>query len=81
MKENIHGSFGVRVKKDWKRNRSLYIMFIPVVLFYVLFMYKPMYGVIISFMDYAQQKEFGEVNGLALNILSDSSQARILAVC
>ena len=30
MKENIHGSFGVRVKKDWKRNRSLYIMFIPV---------------------------------------------------
>ena len=40
MKENIHGSFGVRVKKDWKRNRSLYIMFIPVVLFYVLFMYK-----------------------------------------
>ncbi len=50
MKENIHGSFGVRVKKDWKRNRSLYIMFIPVVLFYVLFMYKPMYGLIISFM-------------------------------
>ena len=56
MKENIHGSFGVRVKKDWKRNRSLYIMFIPVVLFYVLFMYKPMYGVIISFMDYAPAK-------------------------
>ena len=56
MKENIHGSFGVRVKKDWKRNRSLYIMFIPVVLFYVLFMYKPMYVVIISFMDYAPAK-------------------------
>ena len=56
MKENIHGSFGVRVKKDWKRNRSLYIMFIPVVLFYVMFMYKPMYGVIIAFMDYAPAK-------------------------
>ena len=56
MKENIHGSFGVRVKKDWKRSRSLYIIFIPVVFFYVLFMYKPMYGVIISFMDYAPAK-------------------------
>ena len=51
MKQNIHGSFGVRVKRDWKRNKSLYIMILPVVIFYLLFMYKPMYGVIIAFMD------------------------------
>ena len=56
MKEKIHGSFGVRVKKDWKRNKSLYIMILPVVIFYLLFMYKPMYGVIIAFMDYAPAK-------------------------
>ena len=56
MKQNIHGSFGVRVKRDWKRNKSLYIMILPVVIFYLLFMYKPMYGVIIAFMDYAPAK-------------------------
>ena len=40
------------IKKDWKRNRALYIMIIPVLLFYILFHYKPMYGAIIAFMDY-----------------------------
>lgn len=45
-------SFGVRVKKDWQRNRSLYILVIPVILFYLLFHYKPMYGAIIAFQEY-----------------------------
>ena len=40
------------IKKDWKRNRALHIMIIPVLLFYILFHYKPMYGAIIAFMDY-----------------------------
>lgn len=46
----------VRLKRDWRRNKGLYIMFIPVLLFYFLFMYKPMYGVIISFMNYSPAK-------------------------
>ena len=79
MKQNIHGSFGVRVKRDWKRNKSLYIMILPVVIFYLLFMYKPMYGVIIAFMH--QQKAFGGVSGLALNILNAFLQDHILVVC
>lgn len=45
-------SFGVRVKKDWQRNRSLYVLVIPVILFYLLFHYKPMYGAIIAFQEY-----------------------------
>lgn len=50
--KHVDGSFGYRLKKDWIRNRSLYIMVIPVVLFYLLFHYKPMYGAIIAFKDY-----------------------------
>ena len=50
--KHVDGSFGHRLKKDWIRNRSLYIMVIPVVLFYLLFHYKPMYGAIIAFKDY-----------------------------
>lgn len=45
-------SFSIRVKKDWKRNRSLYLMVLPVILLYILFHYKPMYGAIIAFQDY-----------------------------
>ena len=42
-----------RVRKDWRRNRSLYILVIPVIAFYIIFNYKPMYGAIIAFKEYA----------------------------
>lgn len=45
-------TFANRVKRDWIRNRSLYCLMSVVVLFYVLFHYKPMYGAIIAFKDY-----------------------------
>ena len=45
-------SFFYRGKKDWMRNRSLYLMIIPVLIFFILFHYKPMYGAIIAFKDY-----------------------------
>lgn len=44
--------FSYRIKKDWGRNRSLYLIVIPVLLFYILFHYKPMYGAIIAFKEY-----------------------------
>lgn len=40
-------------KKDFKRNKALYIMMIPVLAFYILFCYKPMYGALIAFKDYS----------------------------
>lgn len=53
MKEKgINESFGSRVKMDWVRNRSLYFLVIPVLIFYFLFHYKPMYGAVIAFKDY-----------------------------
>lgn len=49
MKRN---QISYRIKKDWIRNKSLYLLVLPVVIFYVLFHYKPMYGAIIAFKDY-----------------------------
>lgn len=46
-------SFGERAKKDFRRNRALYVLVIPVLLFYIIFHYKPMYGAIIAFKDYS----------------------------
>lgn len=48
VKKNIR----LKIKKDWARNRTLYLLVIPVVLFYLLFCYKPMYGALIAFKDY-----------------------------
>lgn len=45
-------SLAARAKRDWQRNKALYIMVIPVLAFYILFHYKPMYGAIMAFMDY-----------------------------
>lgn len=45
-------SFWARAKRDWQRNHALYFLVIPVILFYILFHYKPMYGAIMAFMDY-----------------------------
>jgi putative aldouronate transport system permease protein len=45
-----------RVVKDFKINKSLYLMIMPVLLFYILFHYKPMYGIIIAFKDFNPSK-------------------------
>lgn len=44
--------FGVRLKEDLIRNRLLYLMVLPVIAFYILFAYLPMYGVTIAFQDF-----------------------------
>lgn len=53
-------SFSYRMKKDWIRNRSLYVIIIPVLAFYILFHYKPMYGAVIAFKDYAPAVGFAD---------------------
>lgn len=60
MKKNIPNAerLGARIRRDWIRNCSLYIMVIPVLLFYILFHYKPMYGTIMAFMDYSPRFGF-----------------------
>ncbi|MBS6643758.1 MAG: sugar ABC transporter permease [Clostridiaceae bacterium] len=49
---NQKKDFMSRARRDWQRNRALYAIVIPVLLFYILFHYKPMYGAIIAFKDY-----------------------------
>lgn len=44
--------FSTRLKQDLRRNKMLYVWAIPVVLFYIIFMYVPMSGIVIAFQDY-----------------------------
>jgi putative aldouronate transport system permease protein len=41
------------LRRDFAKNRTLYIMAVPMVLYFFLFHYKPMYGAIIAFKDFA----------------------------
>lgn len=45
-------SFGARVARDMKLNYQKYLILLPVLVFLILFHYKPMYGVIIAFKQF-----------------------------
>lgn len=48
------------IKKDWTKNKSLYFLVLPVVIFYFIFAYKPMYGALIAFKDYSPALGFSK---------------------
>lgn len=62
MQENLKSGTLVKKskgKKLWgriKQNKELYIMLIPVMIFYIVFAYVPMYGIIIAWKDYLPKK-------------------------
>ena len=45
-------AFGTRVILDFKRNKFIYLLVLPVIIYFILFYYKPMYGIIIAFKRY-----------------------------
>lgn len=44
------------VKKDFIKHRSIFIMSIPMVVYFILFYYVPMYGIVIGFKDFNPSK-------------------------
>ncbi|WP_308638298.1 ABC transporter permease [Paenibacillus silvisoli] len=47
------------IRTDWKRNWAAYVMAIPVIAYYILFHYGPMYGLQIAFKDFSLAKGIG----------------------
>ncbi|QUL55865.1 sugar ABC transporter permease [Paenibacillus tritici] len=41
-----------RVMKIWRRNKLLWLLFLPCLLYYLIFKYLPMFGLVITFKDY-----------------------------
>ena len=46
-------SFGQRVRKDFRRNYMVYLLVLPVLVYFILFQYFPMYGAQIAFRDFS----------------------------
>lgn len=49
-------SFREKAAKDFARNKSLYLMILPVLAFYIIFHYFPLYGALIAFKDFSPMK-------------------------
>ena len=45
-------SLAMRIKRELVKNRYLYLLAIPVIVFYALFLYGPMFGLVIAFKQY-----------------------------
>lgn len=50
----------IRLKKDFYRNKWKYILMLPIVVYFILFCYKPMYGVVIAFKNYKPAQGIAE---------------------
>lgn len=51
-KSDYRPSYRTIIKKDFKLNKSLYLLLLPVLAYYILFHYVPMYGALIAFKDF-----------------------------
>lgn len=51
-------TFKERAVKDFKRNWTLYLMILPVIIYYLIFKFGPMFGLSIAFMDYKPARGF-----------------------
>lgn len=64
-------NFKHRFIRDFKLNKLLYIMMIPVLAYYIVFHYAPMYGAIIAFKDYSPMKGIIESDWIGLRHFQD----------
>lgn len=51
--KSIKAPYWVRLKKNFFQNKELYFMLVPVILYYMVFHYQPMYGLQIAFKDFS----------------------------
>lgn len=56
QKRNSLSNWSKLVRSDWKRNYTLYILLIPLVLYYIIWAYAPMYGIQIAFKDFSPRR-------------------------
>ncbi len=45
-------SFWVRLGRDFRQNKLVYLMWLPVLAYYLVFHYAPMFGIVIAFQDF-----------------------------
>lgn len=63
---------------QYRKNKELFLLFIPVLLFYIIFCYIPMGGIVIAFKDYKLMQGIWGSPGWGWRISENCSQRRVL---
>ncbi len=50
---NIFARGAANIEKEFRKNGALYLIVLPVIIFYFIFHYMPMYGVLMAFQDFS----------------------------
>lgn len=73
---------GRRILLDFQKNWKLYLLFLPVLVYFIVFKYAPMAGLVISFQDYKAAKGIAGSNWVGLkhfvNFFNDPFLPRLL---
>jgi len=81
-KKRLEKKNGIGFKYSFKRNKEIYFMLIPIILYYAIFKYGPMFGNVIAFQDYRITRGFLESDFVGLkhfkSFLNDVYFKRIL---
>lgn len=71
-----------RLKVDFARNKMKYLMALPIIIYFLIFAYKPMYGLIMVFQDFKPRLGFADSPWVGLanfkRFLADPNAARII---
>lgn len=51
-------ALGARIRRDLRMNYGVYLIFVPVVVYFVIFHYLPMFGVVMAFQDFKPARGF-----------------------
>ena len=79
---SLDAPLGLKLKKDWTKYKTLYFLFVPVLVYYIIFQYGPMFGLIIAFQNYKPRLGFFKSPFVGLehfkNFISDYYFKRVL---
>ena len=79
---SLDAPLGLKLKKDWSKYKTLYFLFVPVLVYNIIFQYGPMFGLIIAFQNYKPRLGFFKSPFVGLehfkNFISDYYFKRVL---
>lgn len=74
--KDVKQNFFSRLYRDIKKHKMLYLMALPVIVYYLIFHYGPMYGALIAFQDYNPARGIWDSTWVGFKHFTDFFQSR-----
>ena len=73
--------FRQRLRRDMRENRVVYLLLLPVIIWYIVFCYLPMFGIVMAFENFKFAKGLSAARGSDSGISRNSFPAIISGAC